>query len=76
MLNVVTNLVSLRDYCRQYPWPRLSQWHHWIYSGSLVAQACVKKIGGRYLVDLTAFESYVAQASLDEPKDNRFTCPK
>lgn len=60
------NLIPLRDYCRQNDWPRLPQWQHWISSKNLVAQQCVKKIGGRYLIDLSAFEAYVANASLEE----------
>lgn len=60
------NLVSLRSYCRQNEWPRLPQWQHWIYSKKPVAQACVKKVGGRYLIDLEAFQTYVQNATLEE----------
>lgn len=54
---VIENLVPLREYCRQHKWPRLPQWHHWIYNKSPVAIACIKKVEGRYLIDLTAFEA-------------------
>lgn len=59
-------LVPLRDHCRKTNWPRLSQWHHWIYSENPVAKACIKKIGGRYLVDVEALEDYISKASLHE----------
>lgn len=61
-------LIPLRVHCRrnQNKWPRLSQWHHWIYSKHPIAKACVKKIGGRYLIDLEAFNTYVKNASLQE----------
>lgn len=64
--NTIGNLVELRPYCRRNPWPRLSQWHHWIYSKHPIAEACVKKIGGRYLIDLSALMAYIKQASLEE----------
>lgn len=60
------NLISLREYCRQHAWPRLPQWNHWITAKNPVAKACVKKIGGRYLIDLAAFESFVKNATLEE----------
>lgn len=59
-------LISLRDYCRQHEWPRLPQWQHWITARKPIAQKCIKKIGGRYHVDLEAFESYISKANLDE----------
>jgi hypothetical protein len=62
----IGNLAELRSYCRQNRWPRLSQWHHWIYSKHPIAAACVKKIGGRYLIDLGALTSYIQSASLEE----------
>jgi len=60
------DLILLRQYCRQFNWPRLPQWHHWIYSKSPIAKACIKKIGGRYLVDLKALKNYISTASLEE----------
>jgi len=65
-VNHIANLVPLRVFCRTAPWPRLTQWHHWIYSQHVIAQTCVKKIGGRYLIDTDAFEKYVQNASLQE----------
>jgi hypothetical protein len=65
-MQIHKNLIPLREYCRQNSWPRLSQWHHWIYTQSPVAQKCIKKIGGRYLVDVFAFESYIKNATLSE----------
>lgn len=65
-MQVVKHLVPLREYCRQNEWPRLPQWHHWIYRRHPVALKCIKRIGGRYMVDLTAFEAYIANATLKE----------
>lgn len=62
----IQDLVPLREYCRHHSWPRITQWHHWIYSKAPIAQQCVKRIGGRYLVDLEAFRLYVKQATLEE----------
>jgi len=70
-VNVVKNYVPLRDYCRQNHWPRLSQWHHWIYNQAPIARQCVKKIGGRYLIDVSAFEGYVDSATLVEDQSAR-----
>ena len=63
-MQVLKSFVPLREYCRQNEWPRLTQWHHWIYSRSPVAEQCIKKIGGRYLVDVNAFQNYVTNATL------------
>jgi hypothetical protein len=65
-MQILENIVPLREYCRNHKWPRLPQWHHWIYVGAPVARAFVKKIGGRYLIDLPAFERYIESASLGE----------
>lgn len=65
-MRALEKLVPLREYCRNNHWPRLAQWHHWIYKRSPVAQKCIKKIGGRYLIDLLALEEYVAKATLEE----------
>jgi len=64
----IENLIPLRKYCRQNTWPRLPQWHHWIYRKHPVALKCIKKIGGRYMIDLMAFENYIKTATLDEAK--------
>lgn len=63
---MIKSLIPLREYCRKHDWPRLPQWHHWIYRKHPVALRCIKKIGGRYMVDTAAFETYVEQATLDE----------
>lgn len=63
-MNVET-LVPLREYCRNHHWPRLSQWHHWIYSENKIAKKCIKRIGGRYMVDTNAFEKFVSESSLN-----------
>lgn len=68
-MKVLQSLVPLREYCRQNQWPRLPQWHHWIYRKHPVARQCVKKIGGRYLIDLSALEQYISKATLDEEGD-------
>jgi hypothetical protein len=60
------SLVPLREFCRSNKWPRLSQWHHWIYSNHPIARACVKRIGARYLVDVDKFKEYIEKASLTE----------
>ncbi|MGA8164595.1 MAG: hypothetical protein WB791_06165 [Waddliaceae bacterium] len=65
-MDSLKDLILLRQYCRQFHWPRLPQWHHWIYSRAPIAKACIKKVGGRYLVDLKAFQEYVENASLEE----------
>ena len=65
-MQVLQNLVPLREYCRRHEWPRLAQWHHWIYAKSPIAKKCVKRIGGRYLIDLEAFQQYVENAALEE----------
>ncbi len=59
-------LISLRDYCRNNDWPRLPQWHHWIYERKPIALQCIKKIAGRYMLDLVAFENYIKNATIDE----------
>ena len=64
-------LVPLREYCRNHKWPRLPQWNHWIYSKALIAKVCVKKIGGRYLIDMAAFQEYVENATLEEVKQTK-----
>lgn len=65
-MQILETFVPLREYCRSHKWPRLPQWHHWIYVEAPIAKACVKKIGGRYLIDLSAFQKYVESASLKE----------
>ncbi len=65
-MQILETIIPLRDYCRSHKWPRLPQWHHWIYAGAPVAKACIKKVGGRYLVDLSAFQKYVESATLVE----------
>lgn len=60
------NLITLRQYCEENDWPRLPQWQHWIYTKKPIAVRCIKKIGGRYLVDIKAWQEYVANATLDE----------
>lgn len=61
----IKNLISLRDYCRQNDWPRLPQWQHWIITRKPIAQACIKKISGRYMIDLKALHDHIQKASLD-----------
>lgn len=65
-MEMLKHLIPLRTYCRQNDWPRLPQWHHWIYRKHPLAMQCVKKIGGRYMIDLKAFEQYVMLATLDQ----------
>jgi hypothetical protein len=67
-MEILINLVPLRDYCRQHSWPRLNQWHHWIYSRNPIALKCIKKIGGRYMLDMQALQFYIDQATLEESK--------
>lgn len=62
----MSHLIPLRKYCRESEWPRLPQWHHWIYTKHQIAKTCVKRIGGRYMIDLAAFENYVSNAKLEE----------
>lgn len=65
-MEMFENLVPLREFCRQNSWPRLAQWHHWIYTKAHIAEACVKKIGGRYLIDVQALEDYIMNATVEE----------
>lgn len=67
-MEILSNLIPLRDYCRQNSWPRLAQWNHWIYSRNPIAMKCVKKIGGRYMLDLQALRMYVDQATLQQQR--------
>lgn len=71
IMRILETIVPLRDYCRAHGWPRLPQWQHWIYAKAPVAKACVKKVGGRYLIDLAAFQKYVEGASLEEQEVRR-----
>ncbi len=71
IMQILETIVPLREYCRSHKWPRLPQWHHWIYAKAPIAKACVKKIGGRYLVDLKAFQKYVEGATLEEQEVRR-----
>ena len=65
-MELLKSLMPLRQFCRQNPWPRLSQWHHWIYSRAPIAENCVKKVGGRYLIDQNALQQYLMHATLEE----------
>lgn len=65
-MECLKDFVSLREYCRQNKWPRLPQWNHWIYARKAIAVQCVKKIGGRYMLDLIAFQKFIQDASIDE----------
>ena len=65
-MSILKGYIPLREYCRQNEWPRLAQWHHWIYSRSQVAEKCIRKIEGRYLIDVHAFQDYVANATLSK----------
>jgi len=66
-MEVIQNIIPLRDYCRQNPWPRLGQWNHWIYTRNPIALKCINKIGGRYMLDLHALKAFVDQATLSHP---------
>lgn len=61
---MMNNLIPLREFCRKNKWPRLPQWEQWINESKPIAQMCVKKIGGLYLVDLKAFEKYIEDSDL------------
>ena len=37
----------------------------WIYTKSDIADRCVKKLGGRYIIDLDAFEEYLSEIGLE-----------
>jgi len=65
-MQYIKNFVPLRQYCKQHDWPRLPQWFHWIYTKKPIALECIKKIGGRYMLDLEAFQNHVKNASLDD----------
>jgi hypothetical protein len=45
-MEILQNLILLREYCRQNSWPRLAQWNHWIYSPNPIAMKCVKRLAG------------------------------
>jgi hypothetical protein len=65
-MEFLDKLISLRQYCRQHEWPRLPQWNYWITTRKPVAVKCVKKIGGRYMLDIVAFQSFIQNASIEE----------
>jgi len=65
-MNFLDHLIPLALFCKQHSWPRKPQWHHWVYSKHPIAIKCVRRIGGRIMIDLKAFEEYVNNASLDE----------
>ena len=60
------NLIPLRDYCRENEWPRIAQWNHWIFAKKPIAIKCIKKVGGRYLLDIEALKNYIKNSSLEE----------
>lgn len=64
-MQITQDLVPLREFCRHNKWPRLPQWNHWITTRNTVAKKCVKKIGGRYLVDVQEFQKLLKNASLE-----------
>jgi hypothetical protein len=61
----IEQLMELREYCRTHKWPRLPQWQHWIYSRNPIAISCVKKVGGRYIINLEAFQNHIQNATID-----------
>lgn len=65
MQQQIEKLIELREYCRTHKWPRLAQWQHWIYSRNPIALACVKKVGGRYIINLEAFNDHVQSATIE-----------
>lgn len=65
-MEFLDKLISLQQYCRQHEWPRLPQWNYWIAIRKPVAVQCVKKIGGRYMLDMVAFQSFIQNASIEE----------
>ena len=65
-MEALKNLQPLREFCRENPWPRITQWNHWIATRHDIALKTVKKIGGRYVLDLEAFQEIVRSATLDD----------
>lgn len=57
--------IPLRKHCKEVSWPTLGQWNWWIYTKNDVASQCIKKLGGRYIIDLDAFEKYLAETGLE-----------
>lgn len=70
VLEELRNLIPLRDFCRQNPWPRLPQWNNWIYSDHPIAVKCVKRVGGRYYVALDLFREYIKNATYLPEEDS------
>lgn len=62
----IENLVELREYCRKNKWPRLPQWQYWIYARKPIALECVKKVAGKYLIDLEALQNHIKNASIED----------
>lgn len=62
----IENFIELREYCRQKKWPRLAQWQHWITARKPIAIECVKKVAGRYVIDLEAFQRHITNSSIDK----------
>ena len=54
-MKLTQNLIPLREYCCRHEWPRLPQWHHWIYAKNT-----------RYLIDLNAFQKCIEIIALEE----------
>ncbi len=69
-MEVLNDLWPIRDFCRKRAWPRLTQCNHWIYTKHPIARRCIVKIGGRYLINVKAFEEYVRSATLEEEKND------
>lgn len=68
-MEALNNLQPLRDFCRKNPWPKLSQFNHWIYSRNPIALKCIKRMRGRFVIDTAAFNKILRNATLDEKQD-------
>lgn len=68
-MEALENHQLVRDFCRERLWPKLSQINHWIYTRNPIAVKCIKKIAGRYVIDTSAFNEIVRNATLEEKRD-------
>lgn len=68
-MDYINNLVPIRKFCENRPWPTVQMVNHWIHSKKLIARKCVKKIQGRYFIDTKELENFLRNATLEETEE-------
>lgn len=61
----LNDYIPLRDFCREVSWPRITQFNHWITSKHPLAKKCIKKVGGRYIINKKLFTEIVSRSNLE-----------